>query len=179
LCTVAIAATGCVPLGAGNRDDVEPSRVPGGEAWTFADASDVVREIPGVENVFMSVGPIGLPGTQEMAVGVDVQYGYPEELIPPLVDHILALAWSVPDEKPGFLVAFNMLRGGSSVDLEPTAKALGWTFGGGPGLELSSSDLEARYGQWPGQRPGLPVALADAVLPERAESPEPSPSPTP
>ena len=184
LCAVVLAATGCSLLGAESRDNAEPSLAPGEVAWTFAAASDVAREIPGVDDIFMSVGPIGLPNTQEMTVGANLQDGYPEELIPPLVDHLLALAWSVPDEKPHFKVSVAMRVGASSADLEPTAEALGWQYYGGPSLELSSRDLEDRYGAWPGERPDLPAELVDAIPSEAGllgdtATTEPSPSPTP
>ena len=185
LCAVAAVAAGCTLLGAGSRDSAAPSLAPGEVAWTFAAASDEAREIPGVDDIFMSVGPIGLPNTREMAVRADVQDGYPEELIPPLVDYLLALAWSVPDEKPDFRVSFAMLLGDSSPDLESAADALGWEFQDGSSkIEVSSSDLENRYGEWPGKRPELPAELANVVLPETGlpggtATTEPSPTPTP
>lgn len=161
---VLIALTGCSSLWR--------SAPPADPNWKYSDAMNALREVPGVEKSFLTSGPVGLPGQIELSTGLNLAAGYPKELLPQLVDYVLALAWSVPINKPTTSVSIGFRAGGTGVDLEPAALALGWPGYPGPALSLSPRDLAARYGPWPGARPALPADLA-AYVPVPVTTPTP------
>jgi hypothetical protein len=162
---VLIALTGCSSLWR--------SAAPADPDWKYSDAMNVLREVPGVKKSFVTSGPVGLPGQIELSTGLQLTDGYPEELLPQLVDYVLALAWSVPTKKPTTSVSIGFMAAGESVDLEPAAVTLGWPGYTGPGLSLSPRDLAKRYGAWPGHRPALPAELA-AYVPAALTAPAPT-----
>ncbi|WP_160667933.1 hypothetical protein [Pseudarthrobacter sp. ATCC 49987] len=136
---------------------------------------NTLRDVPGVEKSFVTSGPVGLPNQIELTTGLNLTGGYPAELVPQLVDYVLAVAWSIPLKKPTTSVSIAFKAAGKSVDLKPAAAALGWPEYPGPVLSLSPRDLAERYGPWPGDRPALPVELAAYVPPPPAPT---TPTPT-
>ena len=157
---VLMALTGCSSLGR--------SAPPADPKWKYSDARKVLAEVPGVNKTHLTSGPVGLPNQIELSTGLNLTDGYPTELLPQLVDYVLALAWSVPIEKPTTSVSIGFMAAGKSVDLQPAAAFLGWPGYAGPGLSLSPKVLTARYGPWPGDRPALPAELAAYVPPPPA-----------
>ncbi|MDJ0320262.1 hypothetical protein [Pseudarthrobacter sp. PS3-L1] len=162
---VLLALTGCSSLWRSDAPPADPQ-------WKYSDAMKVLAEIPGVNESYLTSGPVGLPNQIELTAGLQLVKGYPVELVPKLVDYALALAWSVPVEKPTTTVSIAFMAGKKSVDLQPAALALGWPEYTGRTLSLSPKDLAARYGPWPGDRPAVPAELATYVPPP----PEPTPA---
>ncbi|MEC5192418.1 hypothetical protein [Arthrobacter sp. MP_2.3] len=165
---VLMAITGCSSLWRSDAPPADPK-------WKYSDARKVLAEVPGVNKTHLTSGPVGLPNQIELSTGLQLVDGYPVELVPKLVDYVLALAWSVPVEKPTTTVSITFMAGEKSVDLLPAALALGWPEYTGPKLSLSPRDLAARYGPWPGDRPALPAELAAYVPPPPAPT---TPTPT-
>ena len=127
----------------------------------------------------LTSGPNGLWNQIELSTGLLLVDGYPPELVPQLVDYVLAVAWSVPVEKPTTAVSIAFMAGKKSVDLDPAALALGWPRHTGADLSLSPRDLADRYGPWPGARPALPAELAAYVPPPPAPTTPTAPTPNP
>jgi hypothetical protein len=157
---VLMALTGCSSLWR--------SAPPADPTWKYSDAMNVLREVPGVEDSFVTSGPVGLPNQIELTTGLNLTGEYPPELLPQLVDYVLAVAWSVPIKEPTTSVEIAFRAAGKGLDLQPAAAVLGWPGYTGPVLSLSPRDLAARYGPWPGVRPALPAELAAFVPPPPA-----------
>ncbi|PRY65941.1 hypothetical protein B0I08_10991 [Glaciihabitans tibetensis] len=181
-----MVASGCALIGGGD-DVAENTLEPGEVALTHAAARAELDSIPGVEVSYVALGTLnGLPWGKDLTTGLNLEDAYPDELITPLADYMLALVWSVPEKKPGAM-SIGFLRLGEGVDLVPTAESFGWTTGyTSPGLDLAVQDVEDRYGEWPGERPQLPPELANYVPtmlpttpPSTLTSTPPAPSPTP
>ncbi len=165
---VVVALSGCSSLWRSDAPPEDPT-------WTYSAAMNTLRDVPGVEKSFVTSGPVGLPNQIELTTGLNLTGGYPAELVPQLVDYVLAVAWSIPLKKPTTSVSIAFKAAGKSVDLKPAAAALGWPEYPGPVLSLSPRDLAERYGPWPGDRPALPVELAAYVPPPPAPT---TPTPT-
>jgi hypothetical protein len=108
-----------------------------------------------------------------VVLGPDAGHSWAEAMQEPspldpgaLVDYSLAQLASQDEVDRGRFVRFAFDAPGQTVEstiaILATLDIASEQYAGGDSVELSSSDLDARYGSWPGEVPTLPAALGGA-----------------
>jgi hypothetical protein len=171
------ALTGCTGLG--GREPVVTPLTAEGAPWNHKEAAQKIRSIPGVVDASIAFGPDGIPGQNSMTIGFELAADYPDELLVPLTEFLLSVAWSIPEDKPSTTVDLGAARGEGWIDFRPATRELGLRNDESIGLTLGAGEMAEHYGDWPLAPPVLPAALAEYVPATRVPVPEPSPAPTP
>ena len=154
----AVLLGGCAGLGRSGQPESTAPSDSASDTRTTAQVTNELSRLPGVSAAFVSTGPVGLPNQLELTIGLNLEAGYPGDVLA-LLDYTLAMAWSATAEEPTTTAAVAFRNGDSALDLAPAAAALGWTEMTGPALDLSVDDMAERYGPWPGPVPEKPAAL--------------------
>lgn len=129
---------------------------------TLAAVEEAVAEIPGADFTAARAWDGTTAYVTATLSATDAFTGDPGAL----VDYSLAQLASQDEVDRGRFVRFAFDAPGQTVEstiaILATLDIASEQYAGGDSVELSSSDLDARYGSWPGEVPTLPAALGGA-----------------